>query len=184
MEEKDITRTEEYDTGYSAEEEAESAGADPAAEGSVSYDLNDLPVNSEEKTFFDDTDFQDYDQDRNEQGKGLPLTSFILSIGSLLFLIPRLLEGVLVVALIAMILGIIAVVRKHREIGFAWSGIMISAIVIVLISWVYIDYRLIFEPKVNKSKNDKFVIEDDETASSGNMAELTIPGFIVEGGGI
>lgn len=146
-------------------------------------DLDDLPVREEEKPFFDNTEFQDYDDDEDYHGGFVSVAAFVLSLASIAIVVSGLFWLVIAASAVALILGIIAVVRKHAELGFAVGGILISFFVIVLCSWAYIDYPYFWSKNGEKGEK-KFSIHDYDDTEPGVLASFSVQGmvFVSDGG--
>ncbi len=153
------------------------------AAGENRDDLDDLPVKDEEQLFFDNTDFQDYEDDENYHGGFLSVAAFVLSIASIMFVTAGTFWLVIGGSALALILGIIAVAGKHGEMGFAVAGIIISVFVIITCSWAYIDYPYFWGKKAAKDQK-QFSIHDDEDNEPGVLASISVHGmnFICNGG--
>ncbi|MBO4876952.1 MAG: DUF4190 domain-containing protein [Ruminococcus sp.] len=142
-------------------------------------DLDDLPVKKDEELFFDNTDFQDYDEDENYHGGFLSVAAFVLSISSIVLVITGIFPLVIAGSVVALILGIIAVAGKHSEYGFAVGAVIISVIVIIICSWAYIDYPYFWGDKENK----KFSIHaDEEESDPGIISAFSVYGMEFTGG--
>ena len=145
----------------------------------VRDDLDDLPVKEEEELFFDNTDFQDYEDDKNYHGGFISVSAFVLSLSSIMLTLTGIFWLVIAGSVIALILGAVAVIEKHGEYGFAVGAVIISALVIIASSWVYIDYPYFWARNESKSFS---IHPDAEESDPGNLAAFSVYGMEFTGG--
>ncbi|MBQ8960429.1 MAG: hypothetical protein IJ071_04330 [Ruminococcus sp.] len=93
----------------------------------------------EEKVFVDQTEFKDFDKPKHYRGKFFSVLTLVLSLVSCVYALGGFFWITAAVSGAALVVGAIALARKHSDAGVALSGMIIAGAVLAICIWTYAD---------------------------------------------
>ena len=102
-------------------------------------DFGPEKFDGEEKVYYNETEYKDFDKSKHYHGSFFSAASMILAIGSFIYVLGGYYWIVLGMDAAALLLGLIALIRRHSSAGIAWSGCIIAAMILIASTVTFLD---------------------------------------------
>lgn len=133
-------------------------------------DFGPEKFNGEEKVFIEQKEFRDFDKPKHYSGKAFSIIALVLSLVSFVYALGGFFWATVLLSGGAVLIGLIALIRKHSDPGVAMCGAIIAGVILGMSIWSYIDGSEVWRD--NRDEDDRETVDVTDMLPQTYMEEM------------